>query len=258
MDYDVFQIKGASVDETLLWAKDVAGLETDHLRACLVACGELCELSLSLSEFYKQNLLDTRNLIENDEGDPVVNNKRLPLLEIGERINNLVGYITLLQMDAMLSLINMMEAKSDTERLVACKHAYTIIYDARNKGLFSVISKEMKALPEKVLSESERSNLWKDIKKVVRNMISEKEAEQVRNDIDAHKKESFVKQISAYQVCDFRRCFASMYALTELAWILQQAMDIVQRNLSKIEDAFIEEVKERIVKWDALLKELAK
>ena len=49
-----------------------------------------------------------------------------------------------------------------------------------------------------------------------------------------------------------------MYALTELVWILQQAMGIVRRNIGKLEDVFVGEVRERIEKWDALLNELEK
>lgn len=258
MNNDVFHIDSVIVEGTLQWATDVAGMDACHLRSCLVACGEFCELSLSLSEYYKQNIFDTRKLIEEEKCDPVVNQKRLSLLEIGERTNNLVGYLTLLQMDAMLSLINMMEAESDVERLVVCKHAYTIIHDARIKGLFRVISKEMNGLPEEVLPAAERKGLWSDIKGVAHNMISEEEAEQVRNSIDAHKEASFTKQIAAYGICDFGRRFASMYALTEIVWILQQAMSIVRNNIGKLEDVFIGEVRNRIEKWDALLKELEK
>ena len=203
----IFKIEGSSVEDTLLWAKDVAGLDVDHLRSCMVAGGELCEICLSLSEYYEQNLLHVRKMIEGGEGDSIVNQKRLPLLEIEEKTNNLVGYLTLLQMDAMLSLINMMEAKSDVERLVACKHAYTIIHDAKIKGLFRVISREMNDLPEEVISESERKDLWNSIKGIVRKMISEEEAEQVRNNIDAHKEASFIKQIEGISGMRFRAMF---------------------------------------------------
>lgn len=244
------------VEDIQRWVKDVAGLDVDHLRSCMIACGEFSEICLSLSEYYENNLSLARKMIEDGEGDPVVNQKRLPLLEIGERTNNLVGYLALLQMDAMLYLLDMMEAKSDVERLMVCKHAYNIIHDAKIKGLFKVLSKDMNDLPEEVISKSERSGLWKTIKGVVRKMISEEEAEQVRNSIDAHKDSSFAKQIAAYRLCDFERCFATMYALTEIAWILQQTMSIIRRNLGKLEEAFVGEVQERIEKLDALLKEL--
>ena len=141
MMLNFFQIAESSVEDILHWAKDVAGLDVNHLRSCLVTCGELGELCISLSEYYEQNLSCVRKMIDGGEGDPVVNQKRLPLLEIGERTNNLVGYLTLLQVDAMMSLINMMEAQSDVERLVVCKHAYTIIYEAKIKGLFSVVER---------------------------------------------------------------------------------------------------------------------
>ena len=54
--HDLFQIEGASVEDTLQWAKDVARLDVNHLRSCLVTCGELCELCISLSEYYEQDL----------------------------------------------------------------------------------------------------------------------------------------------------------------------------------------------------------
>ena len=147
----IFKIENPTVEETQHWAENVAKIDTEHLRSCLVAGGELCDLCLSLSAYYEKRLVECRNLIEEGKGDPVINEKRLPLLEIGERTNNLSGYLALLQMDAMMSLINLLEAKSDVERLLNCKHAYTIIYDAKIKGLFKVVSREMRKLPEDVL-----------------------------------------------------------------------------------------------------------
>lgn len=51
-------------------------------------------------------------------------------------------------MDAMASLNSMIEAKSDMVHLVACKHAYTIQYKAKVKGLFKVVSKQLRDIPE--------------------------------------------------------------------------------------------------------------
>ena len=118
----IFKIENPTVEETQHWAKDIAQIDIEHLRSCLVAGSELCDFCLSLSAYYEKNLAECRKLIEEGKGDPVINEKRLPLLEIGERTNNLSGYLVLLQMDAMMSLINMLEAKSDVERLLTCKH----------------------------------------------------------------------------------------------------------------------------------------
>ena len=156
-------------------------------------------------------------------------------------------------MDAMVSLINMMEAKSDIERFVACKHAYTILYEARVKGLSRVISKQMQELPEEVLPCADCKDLFKGIREIQRLMISEKEAERVRNKIDAHKSDTFSEQIEAYESCDFGRCFASMYGLTKLAYILQEAMNIVRQNLWKLEESFFAEVEERKKKLEELM-----
>lgn len=247
-------IEESVVRQTMQWAKDVAGLDVEHLRSSLAAGGELCNLCYSLSRYYEESIPDCRQQLIEGNGDLVINEKRLPLLEIGEKINNLVGYLTLLQMDAMASLINMMEAKSDEERLLACKHAYSILYEARVKGLSRVISKQMRELPEEVLPSEDRDSLLRGIREIKRFMISEEEAERVRNIIDAHKSNSFSEQIVAYESCDFRKSFTSMYGLTKLAYILQEAMGIVRRNLGELEKGFFAEVDERKKNWEKLLE----
>lgn len=248
----MFAIEESAVRQTMHWAKDVAELDVDHLRSSLTAGRKLCELCYSLSKYYEESIPDCRHQLLEGNGDPVINEKRLPLLEIGERVNNLVGYLTLLQMDAMASLINMMEAKSDEERLLACKHAYTILHEARAKGLSRVISKQMRELPEELLPCEDRDSLLKRIREIKRFMISDEEAERVRNKIDAHKSDSFSEQIEAYESCDFGRCFASMYGLTQLTYILQEAMGIVRQNLGILEESFFAEVEERRKKLEVL------
>lgn len=252
----IFKIDNPTVEETQHWAKDIAQIDIEHLRSCLVAGSELCDFCLSLSAYYEKNLAECRKLIEEGKGDPVINEKRLPLLEIGERTNNLSGYLILLQMDATMSLIDMLEAKSDVERLLVCKHAYTIIHDARIKGLFRVVSKEMRLLPEDVLPIERRDELWKGISSVKSFLISEKEAELVRNRIDAHKSSSFTEQMAAYKCCEYGKCVASMFALMKIAWIIQETMIAVQKNLNVMENDFIEMARERIKRWEELKKEL--
>lgn len=248
----MFVIEESVVRQTLQWAKDTAGLDVEHLRSSLAAGRELCELCYSLSKYYEDSIPDCRQQLIEGKGDPVINEKRLPLLEIGEKTNNLVGYLTLLQMDAVVSLINMMEAKSDEERLLVCKHAYTILYEARVKGLSRVITKQMRELPEEVLPSEDLDSLLIGMREIKRFMVSESEAENVRNTIDAHKSGTFSEQLLAYESCDFRKCFASMYGLTRLAYILQEAMGIVRRNLGELEKSFFAEVEERKKKWEEL------
>lgn len=252
----IFKIENPNVEETQHWAKDIAQIDIEHLRSCLDAGSELCDFCLSLSAYYEKNLAECRKLIEDEKGDPVINEKRLPLLEIGERTNNLSGYLALLQMDAMMSLINMLEAKSDVERLLTCKHAYTIIHDAKIKGLFKVVSREMRELPEEVLPKERRDELWHGIKSVNRMLISEEEAEMVRDNVDAHKSSSFTEQIAAYRQCEFRKGVASMFALMKIAWIIQETLSTVQENLNVMEQDFIEMVRERIRRWEELRKQL--
>jgi len=104
----MFVIEESVVRQTMQWAKDVAGLDIEHLRSSLAASRELCELCYSLSKYYGGSIPDCRQQLIEGKGDPVINEKRLPLLEIGEKTNNLVGYLTLLQMDAMASLVGLL------------------------------------------------------------------------------------------------------------------------------------------------------
>lgn len=252
----MFTIDESMILQTKQWSKDIAELDVVNLRASLAAGRELCEVCYSLSRYYEENIPQCRQQLIEGKGDPVINEKRLPLLEIGERANNLVGYLTLLQMDATVSLVNMLEAKSDVERLVACKHAYTILYEARVKGLSKVISKQMRELPEEVFPSKKCDNLFRAIRRIKRFMISDDEAETVRNKIDSHKSDSFSEQVKAYESCDFGRCFVSMYGLTQLADILQDAMSIVRQNLGELEVSFLVEVGERKKKWEELRERL--
>ena len=252
----IFRIENPDVEETMQWAKNSAHINVEHLRSCLVAGGKYCNICLSLSDYYEQNLAECRQLIEEGKGDTIIYEKRLPLLEIGERTNNLSGYLALLQMDAMMSLINMLEAKSDVERILICKHSYTIIHDAKIKGLFSVVSKEMRELPEEVLPKDRRDELWRGIKSINRLLLSEDEAERVRDNVDAHKSSSFKEQIVAYKQCEFGKSVANMFALMKIAWIIQETMSVVQQNLIVMEKKYVDMVQDRMKMWEDLRKEI--
>ena len=251
----VFEIEETIVSDTLKWAKD-NGIEVDHLRSALEAGKEFCDMCMLLSVQYAERLLSCRTLISEGGGDPVINEKRLPLLEVGERINNLIGYLILLQMDAMMSIISMMEARTDTERLLVCKHAYTILYDLQDKGLYKVISKEMQGLPEDVMSSEERNHLWKQVRELYRSMIGYDEVDTVRNKISAHKSPSFIEQISAYNKCNFKECFVNTYVLAKLAWILNGFMSKARNKLIELEDDLFVLAKERLLKLEALRLQL--
>lgn len=252
----IFKIENPDVEETLQWAKNSAHINVEHLRSCLVAGGKFCNICLSLSDYYEKNLVECRKLIDEGKGDTIIYEKRLPLLEIGERTNNLSGYLALLQMDAMMSLINMLEAKSDVERIMICKHSYTIIHDAKIMGLFSVVSKEMRELPVEVLPKDRRDELWQGIKNINRLLLSEDEAARVRNNVDAHKSSSFKKQIVAYKQCEFGKSVENMFALMNMAWIIQKTMGVVQQNLNVLEKKYVDMVQDRIKMWEDLRKEI--
>ncbi len=253
---NVFQIANTEVEDTLKWAKEDANLNIGRLRELLVYAGKRCDIYLVMSKRYEEYISDQKRQIENSIGYTDILQRWLEILEVGKKANDLIGYLTLLQMDAITSLINILEAKTDTERLVVCKHAYTIIYDVHDKGLFGVVSKEMRNMPEEVLESKYRDVLWKEIKGVMKLMMGKQEVVKVRNSIDAHKSASFTEQIEAYKQCGFGKSCANMYALIKIIDILQETMDLVKRNIEVQEEKLFAETKESEKMFKELLMEL--
>lgn len=124
----------------------------------------------------------------------------------------LMGFVLLLRMDALFQLKELLSARAETEKIVACKHSYTIIAEARNKDLFSVISKKMRNFPEFVFKRNEYDALWKENKLLLKYITKKSKANLIRNSIDAHKL-SFSEQMKAYGSMDYLQCLLDMFFL---------------------------------------------
>lgn len=156
----------------------------------------------------------------------------------------MLGYLTLLQMDTITTIINLLQAKSDTERIMQCKHAYTILFEAKENGLFYKVSAEMKKYPEELIRKEEYRELWKSIKVVSKEIFSSEEAKEIRNSIDAHKDCSFWKQISAYKKCNWTKSVLNLFMFDKLVDLLQQCMGIIKSNSKKLAERNLTEIKE--------------
>lgn len=253
---NIFEIANSNVEYTLNWAKDTANLSIEQLRKSLVSAGKRCDVYLAMSRRYEEYITEQEQQINKRTGEVEMFLRWLKLMETGKKANDLIGYLTLLQMDAMISLLNMLEAKTDTERLMVCKHAYTILHDAQEKGLFKVVSKEMNSMPNEMLDSEYRIALWKEIKSVIRMMIPRYEVERVRNNIDAHKSASFTEQIDVYKQCDFGKSFANMFALMKIVDILHEAMDIIINNIEMLNEHLSDEAKTRTKRYEELIEEI--
>ncbi|MDE5947536.1 MAG: hypothetical protein K2G86_01910, partial [Prevotella sp.] len=154
-------------------------------------------------------------------------------------VYEMFGYLTLLQMDAMITIVGLYQAKNDTERIMLCKHAYTIIYEAIEDNLFKKNSAGIKKYP-KELKGNVYKQFWKGVKDVIKNMTDNiAEAKIIRNTIDAHKCHSFIEQINAYKKCSWSQSVVNMYGLFRVINLINDYMNYINNNMSVLYNRFL-------------------
>ena len=168
----------------------------------------------------------------------------------------MMGYLTLLQMDALTTNISLFLAQNDTERIVLCKHAYTIIYEAKQHDLFRKISAGMQKYPEDLVKREELISLWEDIKTFLKAMITIEDAKDIRNKLDAHKDVSFMTQIALYKKCDWAVCIVNLSAFVMLIEKIQLYMGIIHRNVRVLYNQYYAFMEERMKQYEEILKQL--
>lgn len=168
----------------------------------------------------------------------------------------LMGFVSLLEMDAISLLISILTAESDVERKMLSKHAYTIVFEARQKGLFQKVSKEMKSFPESLLSKQENNELWSIIKKDLRSMSDIGVEHTIRNRIDAHKSSSFECQYETFRSCNWGQ---AVYDLLALIQISDRLLGVIESVFSKYKDeieSVTNRIKTRVSMLDDILEKL--
>ena len=168
----------------------------------------------------------------------------------------LMGFVSILEMDAISLLIGILTAESDVERKMLGKHAYTIVFEARQKGLFQKVSKEMGAFPESLLPKQENDELWSIIKKDLRSMSDIGVEHTIRNHIDAHKSSSFECQYETFRSCNWGQ---AVYDLLALLQISDRLLGVIESVFSKYRDEIevvSDRIKARVLMLDAILERL--
>ena len=249
-----FEIGDTNVKTIEEWINK-EGLTVDALRENLELAGRQAGLYWAISEHNKGILEELRIAIDKEEHDPYPKQRWAQIIESEKDVTDLIGFLILLQMDATSSLISLLEAKNNTERVVLSKHAYTIVFEAEESDLFKKVSRDMINLPDVLLSVENKRELWKGIRSLVRMMVSKRDAKIVRNQIDAHKV-SFPDQMEAYRTCEYPAAVINLLTLIRILELLQKAMGIINENLHILFDEYKEEMTARLKKLKRLLEKL--
>lgn len=237
-------------------SKELIEKHVEYLRANLNASAKKCSVYAFLMKHFENEI--NRVTISNSQNsrDDYAIEKWSLVINIHKSIYDMIGYLTLLQMDATTTCISLFQATNDTERIMFCKHAYTIIYEALEHNLFKRVSRAMRQYPVELILHEELDKLWKDIKRDIKKIVELEEAKQVRNNIDAHKADSFIEQINVYKKCRWTQSIINLYYLILAIENIQNCVDNINKNMNKLYDEYKIMLMERIKKFDDILKEL--
>jgi hypothetical protein len=228
----VFDIPDSYIQDIFKWVVDDANLDLKKLEEYLDYAGRKSEIYLTLLKHYENEIerfdRESKTVID----DIYPSEEWRDLLEAGFDATNLAGYLTLLQMDALTSLISIVKASSNTERIMLSKHAYTIMYEALENNLYQIVSNRMRKFPDNLIDKEVLSDLWKGIKSLSKLLIKKSEAEVIRNTIDSHQRGSFSEQIDSYKKCDFGMSVKSMWALVRIVDLIQSCMNLINKNIT--------------------------
>lgn len=226
------------------------------LRGHLEYAGKRCCLYESSLSYHEESIAKTLAEIKNNAFSSYASEKWLSILQTHRDIYEMMGYLTLLQMDAITTTICLLQAQNDTERIMLSKHAYTIIYEARINDLSQKVSKEMRQYPNEIVDIHELSGFWKNINSILKQIMDIEFAKEIRNNIDAHKNNSFLKQITLYKKCQWAESIIYLSIFTKLVDFIQEYMSIINNNMNNVYDKYKADIKEYIEKLDQIKKEL--
>ena len=222
-----------------------------HLRDDLTLCGKKC----SMYRHMIQELDKEKPSSESRTPWSEIERRWLELTRGHRKVYELLGYAILLKMDAESMVISLLSVSTDTERIVVCKHSYTIVAEARNKNLFTSLAGGMRVYPEELLTKKEYDTLWKESKKLVKWMTRDSLSNRIRNAIDAHKK-SFVEQLDAYSTVDWRQSLMDMLTIIQVVSNVEKCLDKIHGRLRGAFDSYEKDTRAYVAKLDEILKKL--
>ena len=253
---EIFVLPNLDKEEIKRLAEKGICIDLESLREQLEFAGKECCIYESLLNYHEETILKTQQEIEESRLCAYAVEKWLSILQTQREIFEMMGYLTLLQMDAITTTIGLLQAQNDTERIMLSKHAYTIIYEARINDLSKKASKGMHQYPSEIVNIQELSDFWKNIKSILKRIMDIEFAKEIRNNIDAHKNNSFLKQITLYKRCQWVESIICLSIFTKLIVLIQDYMNIINNNMKKVYNKYTTDIKEYIEKLDQIKKEL--
>lgn len=253
---EIFVLSDSEKEKIQQFSEKGICIEPELLREHLEYAGKRCCLYESLLNYHEEVITKTLEEIEKNAFSSYAPEKWLTILQTHRNIYEMMGYLTLLQMDAITTTICLLQAQNDTERIMLSKHAYTIIYEARINDLSKKVSKEMRLYPNEVVNIQELSDFWKNINSILKQIMDIEFAKEIRNNIDAHKNNSFIRQIALYRECQWGESIIYLSIFTKLVDLIQDYMNIINNNMKKVYNKYTTDIKEYIEKLDQIKKEL--
>ena len=253
---EIFVLSDSEKEKIQQFSEKGICIEPELLREHLEYAGKRCCLYESLLNYHEEVIAKTLEEIEKNAFSSYAPEKWLTILQTHRNIYEMMGYLTLLQMDAITTTICLLQAQNDTERIMLSKHAYTIIYEARINDLSKKVSKEMRLYPNEVVNIQELSDFWKNINSILKQIMDIEFAKEIRNNIDAHKNNSFIRQIALYRECQWGESIIYLSIFTKLVDLIQDYMNIINNNMKKVYNKYTSDIKEYIEKLDQIKKEL--
>lgn len=253
---EIFVLSDSEKEKIQQFSEKGICIEPELLREHLEYAGKRCCLYESLLNYHEEVIAKTLEEIKKNAFSSYASEKWLTILQTHRNIYEMMGYLTLLQMDAITTTICLLQAQNDTERIMLSKHAYTIIYEARINDLSKKVSKEMRLYPNEVVNIQELSDFWKNINSILKQIMDIEFAKEIRNNIDAHKNNSFIRQIALYRECQWGESVIYLSIFTKLVDLIQDYMNIINNNMKKVYNKYTPDIKEYIEKLDQIKKEL--
>lgn len=253
---EIFVLSDSEKEKIQQFSEKGICIEPELLREHLEYAGKRCCLYESLLNYHEEVIAKTLEEIKKNAFSSYAPEKWLTILQTHRNIYEMMGYLTLLQMDAITTTICLLQAQNDTERIMLSKHAYTIIYEARINDLSKKVSKEMRLYPNEVVNIQELSDFWKNINSILKQIMDIEFAKEIRNNIDAHKNNSFIRQIALYRECQWGESIIYLSIFTKLVDLIQDYMNIINNNMKKVYNKYTTDIKEYIEKLDQIKKEL--
>ena len=230
--------------------------DLEMLRSHLEFAGNRCCVYEALLRYFEMTISDTQQKIKKDKFGSYAHGKRLTILQTHRDIYELMGYLTLLQMDAITTTIGLLQAQNDTERIMLSKHSYTIIYEAIINNIPKKVCKEMYGYPESIVDIAELSHFWNKVKTILKKIMDRDFAKDVRNSIDAHKNNSFQRQITLYKKCEWVESIIFLSIFTKLIDTIQDYMNVINEKMEIIYEQYKEDIRCYIDRLEQIQKEL--